>query len=146
MYQVRFLPCQDPDELAAQMRSELALRPKMAESLGRSAVEAIELGYYLTNDGKVEWIEAVRSACESKVSIASETELPTGESFECGLLPDLLDMPLLSHTWQTTNLVRQHTRYAPSERQSSCHAEMTQGVQSANGNAISYRIQFELSY
>lgn len=77
MNQVRILPCLDSDDLAAQMRSDLALRPELAESLGRSAVEAIELGYYLTNEGKVEWGEAVRSACESKVSIASETELPT---------------------------------------------------------------------
>ena len=58
-------------------RSELALRPELAESLGRSAVEAIELGYYLTDNGKVDWSDAVRAACESKVSIAPEAELPT---------------------------------------------------------------------
>ena len=77
MFQLRILPCLDSDELAAQRRSELALRPELAESLGRSAVEAIELGYYLTDNGKVDWSDAVRAACESKVSIAPEAELPT---------------------------------------------------------------------
>jgi uncharacterized protein (TIGR02452 family) len=77
MSNLRILRCLDSDELADNRRNELALRPELAESLGRSAVEAIELGYYLTDDGKVEWSEAVRAACESKVSIAPETELPT---------------------------------------------------------------------
>lgn len=78
MSNLRILPCFDSDELAANRRNELAIRPEIAESLGRSAVESIELGYYLTDDGKVEWSEAVRAALESKVSIAQETELPRG--------------------------------------------------------------------
>jgi uncharacterized protein (TIGR02452 family) len=55
----------------------LAIRPELAESLGRSALESIELGYYLTDDGKVDWSEAVRAARKSKVSIAPESELPS---------------------------------------------------------------------
>jgi hypothetical protein len=77
MSNLRILPCFDSDEIAANRRKELAIRPEIAESLGRSAVEAIELGYYLTDDGKIEWSKALRSACEAKVSIAPETELPT---------------------------------------------------------------------
>ncbi len=77
MFQLRILPCLDFDELAAQRRSELALRPELAESLGRSAVEAIELGYYLTYNSRVDWSDAVRATCESKVSLAPEAELPT---------------------------------------------------------------------
>lgn len=44
MFQLRVLPLLDSDELAAQRRRDLALWPDVAESLGRSAVEAIELG------------------------------------------------------------------------------------------------------
>ena len=80
MINLRILPCLDSDELAANRRKELAIRPELARSLGRSAVEAIELGYYLTDDGKVEWSQAVRAALELKVSIAQETELPLGGS------------------------------------------------------------------
>ena len=39
-------------------------------------MESIELGYYLMDDGKVEWSEVVRAALESKMSIAQKTELP----------------------------------------------------------------------
>ena len=77
MSNIRILPCLDSYELAETRRSELALQPELAESLGRSAVEAIELGYYLTDQGKVDWSEAVRAACKSKLSIAPETEFPT---------------------------------------------------------------------
>lgn len=77
MFQLRILPCLDSVELAAQRQSELALRPELAESLGRSAVEAIEQGYYLTDNGKVDWSDAVRAASVAKVSIAPEAELPT---------------------------------------------------------------------
>jgi uncharacterized protein (TIGR02452 family) len=61
-------------------RSELAILPFIAESLGSSAVEAIQLGYYLTNNGKVDWSETVRTACESKVSIPPGTDLPSGRT------------------------------------------------------------------
>ena len=77
MSNIRILPCLYSYELAETRRSELALKPELAESLGRSAVEAIELGYYLTDQGKVDWSEAVRAACKSKLSIVPETELPT---------------------------------------------------------------------
>lgn len=79
MSKLRILPCLDSDCLAETRRSELALQPELAKSLGRSAVEAIELGYYLTVHGKVDWSEAVRAACESKVSIAPYTQLPNVE-------------------------------------------------------------------
>ncbi|MFN7732569.1 MAG: TIGR02452 family protein [Pirellula sp.] len=77
MSNLRNLPCLDSDALAANRRRELAIQPELAESLGRSAVESIELGYYLTDDGKVDWSEAVRLARESKVSIAQGTEFPS---------------------------------------------------------------------
>ena len=83
MSKLRILPCLDSDELAAQRQSELALRPELAESLGRSAVEAIELGSYLTDNGKVEWADAVRAACEAKVSIAPDAELPAWDGGTC---------------------------------------------------------------
>lgn len=79
MSPLRILPCLDSDELAAQRRFELALRPELAESLGRSAVEAMELGYYLTDNGQVDWSAAVQSAREAKVSIAPDVELPTSQ-------------------------------------------------------------------
>ncbi len=75
MSKLRIFPCLDSDELADQRRSELALRPELAESLGKSAVEAIESGFYLTDVGKVEWSDLVRAACEAKVSVAPESEL-----------------------------------------------------------------------
>ena len=62
MSNLRILQCLDSDELAENRRKELELQPELAESLGRSAVEAIELGYYLTDDGKLDWSEAVRMA------------------------------------------------------------------------------------
>ena len=77
MSKLRNLPCQDSVDFAEMRRCELAIRPEIAESLGMSAVEAMEFGYYLTDDGKVEWSGAVRAACELKVSIAPTTELPT---------------------------------------------------------------------
>ena len=83
MSNLRILPCLDSDELAAQRRSELALRPELAESLGRSAVEAIELGTYLTDHGKVEWADAVRAACQAKMSIAPDAELPAWDGETC---------------------------------------------------------------
>ena len=45
MSKLRIKPCLDSIELAERRRKELAIRPELAESLGRSAVEAIELGY-----------------------------------------------------------------------------------------------------
>jgi uncharacterized protein (TIGR02452 family) len=80
MFQLRVLSLLDSDELAVRRRRDLALRPEVAESLGRSAVEAIELGYYLMDDGKVDWSEAVQAACAAKQSIAPTTELPVGKS------------------------------------------------------------------
>lgn len=80
MFQLRVLPLLDSDELAAQRRRDLALRHEVAESLGRSAVEAIERGYYLTDDGKVDWSESVQAACAAKQSIAPTTKLPVAKS------------------------------------------------------------------
>ena len=80
MSKLRNTPCRDSVDLANMRRSELAILPFIAESLGESAVEAIQLGYYLTNNGKVDWSETVRTACESKVSIPPETDLPSGRT------------------------------------------------------------------
>jgi uncharacterized protein (TIGR02452 family) len=54
----------------------LDLRPEHAESLARSAVESIELGYYLTDRGQVDWSQQVATARRSKVSIPPDAELP----------------------------------------------------------------------
>jgi uncharacterized protein (TIGR02452 family) len=80
MSKLRNTPCRDSADLANMRRSELAILPFIAASLGESAMEAIQLGYYLTNNGKVDWSETVRTACESKVSIPPGTDLPSGRT------------------------------------------------------------------
>ena len=80
MSSLRILPCLDSDGIAESRRKELALRPELAESLGRSAMEAIDLGYYLTDDGKVDWSDLVGAACNAKVTIPPDAELPDVES------------------------------------------------------------------
>ena len=79
MSTLRIKPCLDSLELAERRRKELAIRPELAESLGRSAVEAIELGYYLTDQSKVEWSELVQAASKAKVSIQPDAGLPEFE-------------------------------------------------------------------
>jgi len=96
---LRVLPCLDSHELAERRRRELDLRPELAESLGRSAVEAIELGYYLTDHGKVSWSRLVANARDSKVSIAPDAELPNG----CGTSePDQAMVTRVQVTNETT--------------------------------------------
>ncbi len=78
---LQVLPCLDSQELAERRRRELELRPELAESLGRPAVEAIELGYYLTDHGKVEWSRMAVKPRDSKISIPPpDAELPTASS------------------------------------------------------------------
>jgi uncharacterized protein (TIGR02452 family) len=63
--------------LAELRRQELAIRPELAKSLGRSALEAIENGFYLTDNGKVDWKDAIERAQSAKISISPDMILPT---------------------------------------------------------------------
>ena len=72
-----FLPCLDSDEIAETHRRELNVFRHVAAQLGRSAVEAARLGYYVNANGdQVDWGDAVQAACEAKVSIAPMSRLP----------------------------------------------------------------------
>jgi uncharacterized protein (TIGR02452 family) len=52
----------------------------VAATLGRSAVQAARQGHYLTEAGRrVDWRNAVETACATKVSIAPHAELPRRE-------------------------------------------------------------------
>jgi len=71
-----YLPCSDSDELARENRRVLEIRYEIAGSLGRSALEAIDAGEYLTDGGWVNWSAAVKSAEGAKVSIPPNSTLP----------------------------------------------------------------------
>lgn len=71
------LPCRDSDEMAVSNRRNLRLSRGAAAELGRTAVEAAEQGYYRTRSGgTVGWRPLVERACDSKVSLAPDAELP----------------------------------------------------------------------
>ena len=53
MSSLRFTACVDSDELARQNQRFLGIRYEIAKSLGRLALEAIDHGEYLTDDGLV---------------------------------------------------------------------------------------------
>ena len=76
MNKLRILPCLDSGEAVSG-----GLTPRdVAAELGRTALEASLEGVYTAKGGKeVVWREAVRAACDSKLSIPPEAELPRGE-------------------------------------------------------------------
>jgi uncharacterized protein (TIGR02452 family) len=79
-FYLKLFPCLDTDEMAASRRQELDSPQNVAAALGRSAVEAAKVGYYLDTKGrKVHWSEAVHAACEAKRSIAPDDQLPNRE-------------------------------------------------------------------
>lgn len=76
---IRFLPALDSVELAECRRRELALPWDLAASLGRSALEAVEQGSYLTDHGVVDWSLPIQNARLAKVSISPSFVLPATE-------------------------------------------------------------------
>jgi uncharacterized protein (TIGR02452 family) len=80
MSKLHILPCLDSEQMAASRWQELHIPRDVAASLGRSAVEAVREGFYVTKAGeKVMWREAVHAACAAKLSIAPDAPLPTNE-------------------------------------------------------------------
>ncbi|WP_153555576.1 TIGR02452 family protein [Roseimaritima sediminicola] len=76
MFTLRFTGCVDSDELAAQNQLVLEIRYELAESLGHSALEAIEQGKYLGDHGLVDWSAEIRAAEAAKVSLPPNSSLP----------------------------------------------------------------------
>lgn len=76
MSKLSFSEAIDSDAMARENRRVLDIRYEIAESLGRSALEAIDAGEYLTDDGWVNWSAAVKAAEGAKVSIPPDATLP----------------------------------------------------------------------
>jgi uncharacterized protein (TIGR02452 family) len=73
-------PCIDSADLAAARQLELNIARNDAAALGRSAVEAARVGYYLNKAGdKVDWRLLVENACAVKQSIAPDDRLPVSK-------------------------------------------------------------------
>ncbi|WP_442511862.1 TIGR02452 family protein [Novipirellula sp. SH528] len=79
MNKLRCTACVDSDELARKHRGSLEIRYEIAESLGRSALEAIDKGKYLTDHGLVDWSAEIKAAKRAKVSIPPDAQLPNAE-------------------------------------------------------------------
>ncbi len=79
MNKLRFTACIDSDELARKNRRVLQIRYEIAESLGRSALEAIDQGQYLTDHGLVDWAAEIKAATAAKVSIPPDAPLPNAK-------------------------------------------------------------------
>ena len=78
---IKILPCLDSEELAASRRRELDIPHNAAAALGRSAVEAAIIGYYICGSGaKVDLSRYVEAACSAKISIPPDANLPQCES------------------------------------------------------------------
>lgn len=76
MSRLQFGPCVDSKIMADLRRKELALRPELAESLGRSAHAALDDGGYLTDDGWIDWAAAIEVAQSKKISLRPDADLP----------------------------------------------------------------------
>lgn len=71
------LACLDSPDMAESRRQELNIPRERAAALGRSAVEAVRLGYYTNRAGdRVDWSDQVRHACSAKRSVAPDAPLP----------------------------------------------------------------------
>jgi uncharacterized protein (TIGR02452 family) len=78
MSSLHILPCLNSERLALSRWQELNISRDFAAALGRSALEAIHSGFYMTQTGqKVDWHEAVYAACNAKVSIEPDAALPS---------------------------------------------------------------------
>ncbi len=76
MSKLSFSESIDSEVMARENRRVLEIRYEIAESLGRSALEAIDAGEYLTDDGWLNWSAAVKAAEVAKVSIPPDATLP----------------------------------------------------------------------
>jgi uncharacterized protein (TIGR02452 family) len=78
---LEILPCLDSPSMANARRQELDVSRRLAASLGRSAIEAVERGYYLDLDGqRVDLSHLVEAAAAGKRSIAPDDPLPRQEN------------------------------------------------------------------
>jgi len=84
MSRLRFISCIDSDELARQHQRVLGIRYEIAESLGVSALAAIDSGEYLTDHGLVDWSAEIKSAEAAKVSIPPDGTLPDASTKTLG--------------------------------------------------------------
>ncbi|MEO1616084.1 MAG: TIGR02452 family protein, partial [Planctomycetota bacterium] len=80
MSRLQSLPCIDSHELAQKNQRLLQIRHEIAESLGRSALEAIDQGWYLADCGKVDWSKEVATAESASISISPDDSLPSLDS------------------------------------------------------------------
>jgi uncharacterized protein (TIGR02452 family) len=77
---LKVLACLDFADMAESRRHELLIPRERAAALGRSAVEATRLGYYLNRAGdRVDWGDQVRHACSAKRSVPPDAPLPVVE-------------------------------------------------------------------
>lgn len=77
MPHLSILPALDSIELAGARRQELDLSLPVVIELGRSALAAIESGYYSrTNGAEVDWSAAVAASVAAKESITPDDPLP----------------------------------------------------------------------
>ncbi|WP_430452734.1 TIGR02452 family protein [Rhodopirellula europaea] len=95
MNNLRCSPCVDSGELARLNRRVLEIRYEIAESLGQSALEAIDNGEYLSDRGLVNWSTEIKAAEAAKMSIPPDASLPDRDR-------QLLDETLVTVANQTT--------------------------------------------
>jgi uncharacterized protein (TIGR02452 family) len=75
-HKLQRLPCLDSPEMANRRKQELDIPRHHAVDLGKSAVKAARAGCYVDPTGaKVDWSEAVQSACIGKRSIPPDEVL-----------------------------------------------------------------------
>ncbi len=78
---LKVLSCLDSMELAESHRLQLDIARTIAAALGRSAVQAAERGYYISQTGtKVDWSSDVQTAISGKISIPPNAPLPSHAS------------------------------------------------------------------
>jgi hypothetical protein len=71
----------DSSEMAEARRRDLDVPRAQAAELGRTAVEAVERGFYTNGRGEqVDWSRAVQAAISPRASIPPEAELPSIDS------------------------------------------------------------------
>lgn len=76
MSKLHILPCLDSEQMAASRRQELIIPRDVAAELGRTAVEAVRTGYYVTEEGQeVVWRDVVQADCAAKLSIDPDATL-----------------------------------------------------------------------
>ena len=77
---LRIIPCADSQEMAESRWTELNIPRDVAASLGRTAVEAADMGHYFDSHGnEVDWGQLVERGRSAKKSIAPEDLLPARE-------------------------------------------------------------------